>query len=289
MDRAGGAQRLASLYQMVIILLQPEPNPTSEAVSALRAALWRFLPLAVAAALLGIVYVTGWHRELSLAALLRHRAAIDGFIAAHKAAAVLAYIGLYMGVAALSIPAGAWLSITGGFLFGGIVGASAAIVGATLGATALFLIARSAAGEHLARRAGPVVERFAAGFRADAFNYLLFLRLVPAPFWLVNLVPALLGVRLRTFVTATAIGIIPVTFIFAFFGAGLDSVISAHEARDQACRATGAAVCDIQFEAASVLTPTLLAALAGLGLLALIPVIAKRFWRRPSPAATPDP
>jgi uncharacterized membrane protein YdjX (TVP38/TMEM64 family) len=260
----------------------------SEVAPAPRSALWRLLPLAVAAALLGIVYAMGWHRELSLATLVRHRAAIDGFIAVNKTAAVLAYIGLYIGVAALSIPAGAWLTITGGFLFGAIVGAVAAMVGATLGATALFLIARSAVGEHLARRAGPMVGRFAAGFRADAFNYLLFLRLLPVPFWLVNLVPALLGVRLRTFVVATALGIIPVTFIFAFFGAGLDSVIRAQEARYQACRATGAAVCEIHFEPASVLTPTLLAAFAGLGLLSLIPVLAKRFWRQQSPAAISD-
>jgi uncharacterized membrane protein YdjX (TVP38/TMEM64 family) len=264
--------------------LHQEPDPSREAAPEPRSALWRLLPLAVAAALFAVVYAMGWHRELSLATLVRHRAAIDGFISVHKTAAVLGYIGLYISVAALSIPAGAWLTITGGFLFGALVGALAAIVGATLGATALFLIAQSAVGEHLARRAGPMVGRFAAGFRADAFNYLLFLRLVPVPFWLVNLVPALLGVRLRTFVIATAIGIIPATFIFAFFGAGLDSVISAQETRYRACRAAGAIDCQIHFEPASVLTPTLLAALAGLGLLALIPVLAKRFWCRHSPA-----
>jgi uncharacterized membrane protein YdjX (TVP38/TMEM64 family) len=267
-------------------LLQ-EPDPAPEAVQPPRPAWRRLLPLAVVAALLGAVYVMGWHRELSLATLIRHRAAIDGFIAAHKPVAVAAYIGLYIAVAALSIPAGAWLTITGGFLFGTIVGALAAIMGATLGATSLFLIAQSAAGEHLARRAGPLVGRFAAGFRADAFNYLLFLRLVPVPFWLVNLVPALLGVRLRTFVTATAIGIIPATFIFAFFGAGLDSVITAQEEIYRACLAAGGGECTIHIEPARVLTPTLLAALIGLGTLALVPVLAKRIWWRQARTGSP--
>src|SRR5262245_42998792 len=125
--------------------------------------LWRrWLPLAAIATVLVIAYATGWHREFSLAALVRHRAAIEGFIAANKALAVLAYVGTYIGIAAFSIPAGAWLTITGGFLFGAVVGALAAIVGATLVATALFLIAQSAAGEHLTRRAGPLVGRFAA-------------------------------------------------------------------------------------------------------------------------------
>jgi uncharacterized membrane protein YdjX (TVP38/TMEM64 family) len=260
--------------------MHPEPNPAPEAAETRRLSLSRLLPLAAIAALLVIVYAMGWHRELSLETLIRHRAAIDGFIAAHKLVAVLAFIGFYITVAALSIPAGAWLTITGGFLFGTMVGALATIVGATVGATVLFMIAQSAAGEHLARRAGARVARFAAGFRADAFNYLLFLRLVPVPFWLVNLVPALLGVRLRTFVAATALGIIPATFIFAFFGAGLDSVIAAQEATYNTCVAAAVADCRINFEPASLLTLTLLAALIGLGLLALVPVLAKRIWWR---------
>ena len=264
--------------------MYPEPIPTPEAAKMRRSPVRRLMPLAVVAALLIIVYAMGWHRVLSLETLIRHRAAIDGFIAAHKLVAVLAYIGLYIAVAALSIPAGAWLTITGGFLFGTIVGALATIVGATVGATILFLIAQSAAGEYLARRAGARVAKFAAGFRADAFNYLLFLRLVPVPFWLVNLVPALLGVRLRTFVAATALGIIPATFIFAFFGAGLDSVIAAHEATYQSCLAAGGVDCRINFEPARLLTPTLLAALIGLGLLALVPVLAKRIWWRQASA-----
>jgi uncharacterized membrane protein YdjX (TVP38/TMEM64 family) len=260
--------------------LHQEHHPAPEPADARRPAWRRLVPLAIVAALVIAAYATGWHRELSLENLVHHRATLDGFIAAHKPVAVLAYIGLYITVAALSIPAGAWLTITGGFLFGALVGALSAIVGATLGATALFLIAQSAVGEHIARRAGPLVGRFAAGFRADAFNYLLFLRLVPVPFWLVNLVPALLGVRLSTFVTATAIGIVPATFIFAFFGAGLDSIITAQEAGYRACLAAGGADCRIHFEPGSVLTPTLLAALVGLGLLALVPVLAKRLWWR---------
>jgi len=260
--------------------LHRESRPASEPAGPRRPAWRRLVPLAIVAALVIAAYATGWHRELSLENLVHHRATLDGFIAAHKPVAVLAYIGLYITVAALSIPAGAWLTITGGFLFGALVGALSAIVGATLGATALFLIAQSAVGEHIARRAGPLVGRFASGFRADAFNYLLFLRLVPVPFWLVNLVPALLGVRLSTFVTATAIGIVPATFIFAFFGAGLDSIITAQEAGYRVCLAAGGADCRIHFEPGSVLTPTLLAALVGLGLLALVPVLAKRLWWR---------
>jgi uncharacterized membrane protein YdjX (TVP38/TMEM64 family) len=266
--------------------LHQEPKPARDTAEPRRSGWRRLLPLVAIVSLLLTVYAMGWHRELSLETLIRHRAAIDGFIAAHKLLSVAAFIGLYIAVAALSIPAGAWLTITGGFLFGTVIGALAAIVGATIGATILFLIAQSAVGEHLARRAGKRVARFAAGFRADAFNYLLFLRLVPVPFWLVNLVPALLGVRLRTFVAATALGIIPATFIFAFFGAGLDSVIAAHEATYETCVAAGGGDCRVDFEPASLLTPTLVGALVGLGLLALVPVLAKRIWWRQADAGS---
>ena len=134
-----------------------------------------------------------------------------------------------------------------------MIATGATLVGATFGATIIFLIAKSALGDWLVRRAGPRVEKVAAGFRADAFNYMLFLRLVPFfPFWLVNLVPALVGVRLRTFVVASALGMIPGTLAYAFFGAGLDSAIKAQNA-----------------------TLQLFAGLIALGLLALVPVVVK--------------
>ena len=93
--------------------------------------------------------------------------------------------------------------------------------------TAVFLIARTALGDSLRNRAGPALQRMEAGFKENAFSYLLVLRLVPLfPFWLVNLVPAFLGVRLRTYLLGTFIGIIPGTFVFATVGAGLESVLS---------------------------------------------------------------
>jgi uncharacterized membrane protein YdjX (TVP38/TMEM64 family) len=222
----------------------------------------------------------GWQRELSLQTLVRHRAVIDEFVAAHRLAAVAAFIGLYVAVAALSIPAGAVLTTIGGFLFGTVVGALSAIVGATIGACVIFLIAKSAVGEHLVRRAGPLAAKFADGFRRDAFCYMLFLRLVPFPFWLVNLAGALFGVRLTTFLAATAIGIIPASFAFAFFGAGLDSAINAQEQVYQACLAAGRSDCGVGLDPKVMLTPELLAALAVLAVVGLIPVVVKQLRRQ---------
>jgi uncharacterized membrane protein YdjX (TVP38/TMEM64 family) len=244
----------------------------------------RLVPLIVVLAASAIVFAMGWHRQLSFETLVRHHETLRAFIAAHEATAVAAYVALYIAAVALSIPVGFYLTVTGGILFGAVLGGAAAVVSATIGAICIFLIAKSAVGDYLVRRAGPLAQRLAQGFRDDAFSYLLFLRLVPIfPFWIVNLVPALVGVKLSTFAAATALGVIPATFVFAFVGEGLDSVIDAQQAAYQSCLAAGRSDCRLEFHMHAALTPELLGALAALGVLALLPVVVKRLRAR-SPA-----
>jgi uncharacterized membrane protein YdjX (TVP38/TMEM64 family) len=239
----------------------------------------RILPLAVIIIFAGVADFTIGDGGISLESLVRHRANIDGFVAEHRVLAVLAYIGIYVVAVALSVPGAAFLTVAGGFLFGIVVGASAAVIGATIGATIIFLIARTALGEPLLRRAGARASQLAKGFREDAFSYLLFLRLVPVfPFFLVNLVPAFAGVRFCPFVAATALGIIPGAVIFALAGTGLDSVIAAQKNLYHECIAAKGSDCHMAFDPAEVLTPRLIAAFVALGLLALIPVVLK-YWR----------
>ena len=179
--------------------LQHDPRPMrTPGARCVRSRLRRFAPIAVIVLAMVAVFATGAHRHVSLETLVRHRMAIDAFIDAHGVAAVAAFMAIYIVVVALSIPGALFLTISGGILFGALVGGIATVIGATIGATIIFLVARSACGESLVRRAGPLACKIADGFRADAFSYLLFLRLVPAfPFFLVNLVPALVGVKLR--------------------------------------------------------------------------------------------
>jgi uncharacterized membrane protein YdjX (TVP38/TMEM64 family) len=241
----------------------------------------RWLPLAGVLVLSGVVIGTGLHRHVSFETLVRHHGEIHAFIVGHLIAALGLYVILYVVVVALSIPGALVLTLSGGILFGGMVGGAAAVLSATVGATIIFLIARSAVGEHLARRAGPAAENLAAGFREDAFFYLLFLRLVPAfPFFLVNLVPALAGVGLGTFIGATIIGIIPATFAFAFVGAGFDSVVRAQSTAYRTCLEAGSPDCRVDFDLKMIATPELVAALAALGVVALIPVVVRRLRAR---------
>jgi uncharacterized membrane protein YdjX (TVP38/TMEM64 family) len=260
----------------------PDPTPRP-AAAGFRLA--RILPFAAIVLVSVIVIAVGWYTGLSPVSLLERRVAIDSFVGAHRIAALAAFAGIYALAVALSLPGAVLLTICGGIVFGGLAGGLAALIGATTGATLIFLIAKSAVGGWLIRRAGRRAEKLAAGFCADAFNYLLFLRLVPLfPFWLVNLVPALCGVRLATFVGATALGIIPGTFAFAFFGAGLDSAVAAEVTAYRACIAAGNSGCRLKFDPSAAVTPQLIAGLVALGVLALIPVAVKRFKAARTPA-----
>jgi uncharacterized membrane protein YdjX (TVP38/TMEM64 family) len=246
----------------------------------------RFGPLLCVGAAMLLVLGMGWHREVTLENIVALRDRFHHVLDAHRVLSVLVYIVFYILVVALSLPGAFVLTTAAGLLFGCWLGGVAAVVGATVGATLLFLVARSALGEGLTARAGPWLAKLREGFKEDALSYLLFLRLVPAfPFWFVNIAPAMLGVPLKTYVVATFFGIIPATFAFAAAGAGLDSVIVAAKAEYAACVALKVAgACKLRIHASSLVTLELGLALALLGLVALIP-IAVRKWRTAHAAA----
>jgi uncharacterized membrane protein YdjX (TVP38/TMEM64 family) len=186
------------------------------------------LPLAVLIVVFAAAIAFRADRYLSVAELARHRAELGALVAARPIVTAVGFVAFYALVVACSIPGAAVLSLTAGFLFGPAVGSICVLIGATTGAVALFLAARTAFRETFRRRAGPWLARFEAGLQRDAFAYILALRLVPAfPFWLVNLVPAFFDVRVATFALATAIGIVPGTVIFVGIGDGLGAVIDA--------------------------------------------------------------
>jgi uncharacterized membrane protein YdjX (TVP38/TMEM64 family) len=243
---------------------QADPQPPGQSDSVpLRA--WRFLPLAFIVVGLALAWAMGWHHYLSLAWLSESSDALQAHVDANYAVAAVLFVGFYVLAAALSFPAAAILTIVSGFLFGWLPGAVFAMLGASVGATLLFLAARTAFGGFLRERVGGFAARLADGFARDAFSYLLVLRLAPfIPFFVVNIAPALFNVRLRTFVLATVIGILPGALAYSWLGCGLDSVLLAAR---QAGR--DASIHDL-------VTPELTAALAGLALVALLAVVVRR-------------
>jgi uncharacterized membrane protein YdjX (TVP38/TMEM64 family) len=271
-----------------------------------RAPLRRWLPLLAIAAAMLLALALGWHRTITLENIVAWRDRFHLVLNAHPALSVLVYVLIYITVATLSLPGGLVLTLAGGLLFGTVVGGIAAIVGATVGATLVFLIARAAVADakfgDLAGRIGwlpgiasprdklrrldTLFEQMKVGFQTNAMSYLLFLRFVPAfPFWAVNLVAAILDVPLKTYVIGTFFGIIPATMAFASLGAGLDSVIAAAEVQHAECVAAhGAGACKHSLKVSSLVTPELLLAFVLLGIAALLPVAYKR-WRNMHGAA----
>ena len=168
---------------------------------------------------------------------------------------ILAFVGVYIISVALSLPIATVLTLLGGFLFDRWLGTFLIVISATMGASIIFLAAKSAIGTTLRQKAGPLYKKIESNMNQNAIGYLLFMRLVPIfPFFLVNIVPALFNIRLIPYVVTTFLGIIPGTFVYANVGRELGTIESLSDL---------------------ISTETLIA-FALLGLFALLPVIIKQ-------------
>jgi uncharacterized membrane protein YdjX (TVP38/TMEM64 family) len=245
---------------------QHEAGEVPEA--AARPAWRRWLPLALL--LLASLGAWLWLRGegIGFDSIAQHRAWLMAEVEELGVLAGAAVFLIYVVVTALSLPLGSLLTVLAGYLLGTAEATLWVVAGATLGSIAVFLAARSALRQTLSQRAGPWLKRMERGFRENALSYLLVLRLLPIfPFWLVNLVPALLGVPLGTYVLGTALGIIPGTVVFASLGSGLGTILDRGETPDFSI----------------LLEPALLLPLLGLCVLALLPVAYKRWRGRRTP------
>lgn len=230
-----------------------------------RLSLWLILPAAILAVGLGAFIVLDLGSYFSYGTLRDHRATVTGFVDDNYILAALSFILIYIIVVAFSLPVALYMSVIGGFLFGSVYGTVWIVIGATIGASALFLIARTTLGRLLKVKAGGTLDKMEAGFRANEWSYMFVLRLVPLfPFYLVNIVPAFLGVRTTTYIVATFFGIIPGAFVLASFGNGADALLE-----DDMLPGLG------EFFRLEVAIP-----IVGLVILSLIPILYRRLRSR---------
>ncbi|WP_085868486.1 TVP38/TMEM64 family protein [Pseudoruegeria aquimaris] len=200
---------------------------------------------------------------LSFETLAANREALLAYRDAHYLLAALVFMGVYVLIVAFSLPGATVATLTGGFLFGVFPGALFNVLAATIGATAIFLAAKWGLGERLAVRmeaSDGAVRKIKDGIDENQWSVLFLIRLVPAvPFFVANLVPALVGVPLHRFVISTFFGIIPGGIVYTSVGAGLGEVFARGETPDLG----------IIFE------PRILLPILGLCLLAALPIILK--------------
>ena len=222
--------------------------------------LTRYVLPAILALGLGIFFLSGAYELVTWQAVGVHYANLSGFVEAHLWLSYLIFMLGYTVVVAFSLPIALPLTLTGGALLGWPA-VILVICGATAGAGVVFIAARSFFADLLGARAGPFMTKLEAGFSRNSFSYMLSLRLIPAaPFWVVNIVPALTSMPLGTFLLATFIGVTPGTAVFISVGRGFDNILAAGQIPDLA-----------------VLTSVpIIIPLVGLGVLALLPVVVRR-------------
>lgn len=225
----------------------------------------KWIALALLLVLMGVAFLSGWLDRIDLEWIQTHRDQLQAFVLASPIVGVGLFVLIYAGCVALSLPIATLLTLLGGFLFGVWLGLAAVVLGATIGATVLFLIARSSLGDPLRQRAGPLYQKVASHMQTNAVGYLLFMRLVPLfPFFLVNIVPAFFGMGVLAYALTTLIGIIPGTFVFVNLGQQLGEISSVSD----------------------LISREMLIALGLLGLFALIPTLYRHF--KPSEASMPE-
>lgn len=240
----------------------PDATPASKP-------LWkRLLPLALIGAALAAFFAVGGPDYVSMDSLRENREFLTGLVADNFVLVLLGFITTYAVLVAISFPGASFLSIFGGFLFGTLVGGFGIVVGATLGATGIFLAARYAFGDALSKKAGPYMKKFEKGLKENELSYLFILRLIPAfPFFIVNIVPALFDVKIRNYMLSTFFGIIPGALVYASVGAGIGAIF------DQGGEANLGGL---------MLQPMVIGPILGLITLSLIPILYKKIKGMPA-------
>lgn len=225
----------------------------------------KWLPLIIILFFLGLFLYLDLQRFLSFDALKQHRRMLKAWTNQHYLLSASIFFISYTVLIAVSFPGATFLTLAGGFLFGILWGSVMVVLSATLGATIIFLAVRTALSDWVAAKAGSWVTKMRAGFQEGAFEYLLFLRLVPVfPFWAVNIVPGLLGVRTTTYIVTTFFGIIPGSIVYVSLGNGLGYIFDQNKTPNLF----------IIFEP-NVLIPILL-----LAVLSILPVVYRKVKRK---------
>lgn len=220
----------------------------------------KFLPIIIIFIVMIAVFIFGGFDFLAFDSLKKYHETLKTSLENNTVLFPIIFILIYIVATALSIPGAIFLTILAGFLFGKYLATLYVAIGATIGASILFLAAKTAIGDFFLKKAGTRLKKISEGFNRNAMCYMMFLRLIPLfPFWLVNIVPALFKMKFRTFLWTTFFGIMPGTFIYAQAGVGLKSIIEKEI-----------------FDLKSILTFEVLLALSLLAIFALLPIIFKK-------------
>lgn len=244
-----------------------ESQPTQPTKAHKQNSLIRWLPLLVLILGLASYFYFDLGSFFSFQSLKDNRETLLQWKENHWLWTILGFMGVYFLVVSFSIPGAVFFTLAGGFLLGPIWGTLCVVTSATLGACTIFIAVQTSLGSWLKGKAAPWFSKMEKGFKENGFSYLLFVRLVPIfPFWVVNIVPALLDMQLKSFAIATFIGIIPGSFVYVLAGNGLGAIL------DQ----------DKTPNLGIILEPPVLIPILCLAALSLVPIIYKKIKKNRS-------
>jgi len=172
--------------------------------------------------------------------------------------AVLIYILVYIVVVAFSLPGATIMTLLGGMLFN-LWGVIYVNLAATLGATLAFLTSRYLIGDWVQNKFKEKLKKINQEIEKNGWSYLFSSRLVPVfPFWLLNLLSGLTKIKTWKFMTSTALGILPGSFVYVFAGRQISQINNPSD----------------------IISTEIILAFSFLILLSLIPVLKKKFIKK---------
>jgi uncharacterized membrane protein YdjX (TVP38/TMEM64 family) len=187
----------------------------------------KFVVLVLVAAAVAAYFALDLGQYLNLQFLKDSQQAFQGYYAQHPVQAVAIYFGLYVLLAALSVPGATVATLAGGALFGLWLGTIIVSFASSIGATLAFLISRYLLQDWVRNHFRKQFDAVDEGFRRDGVFYLFTLRLVPAfPFFVINLLLGLTTMRTWTFYWVSQLGMLAGTVVRVNAGTGLAQINS---------------------------------------------------------------
>jgi uncharacterized membrane protein YdjX (TVP38/TMEM64 family) len=132
--------------------------------------------------------------------------------------APVVFILIYAVATVLFLP-GSVLTLSGGIIFGPVLGTVCNITGATIGAGLSFLVARYLTSDWVSQRSGGRLKQLINGVEAEGWRFVAFVRLVPLfPFNLLNYALGLTKIRFIEYLLATGIFMLPGAIAYTYIG-----------------------------------------------------------------------
>ena len=150
---------------------------------------------------------------------------IQNFIFENFLISILVFSILYSLLIICNFPFASLLSMINGFLFGTWIGGSISIIGGTIGAFGIFLIAKFFFLDLIKKNFLSKYSFIENYFNKNDLELMILIRIIPVvPFFIQNLILAGIGADNKKFFFTTLFGLAPWSFIFGSIGQGLEEI-----------------------------------------------------------------